>query len=113
MKTPNASGCRGRSSCSIVVLTVYDPVAVCSGERQVPLLQAAADLGIAVIASASLMQGQLARGLPNKVREAFPDLRTDAQCAVAFVRGFPTVTAALVGMKSPEHLREQIHAVSR
>jgi len=84
-----------------------------SGERQVPLLQAAADLGIAVIASASLMQGQLARGLPNKVREAFPDLRTDAQCAVAFVRGFPTVTAALVGMKSPEHLREQIHAVSR
>ena len=84
-----------------------------SGERQVPLLQAAADMGIAVIASASLMQGQLAKGLPNKVREAFPNLRTDAQCAVAFVRGFPTVTAALVGMKSPDHLREQIHAVSR
>jgi len=84
-----------------------------SGERQVPLLQAAADLGIAVIASASLMQGQLARGLPAKVREAFPGLHSDAQCAVAFVRGFPTVTAALVGMKSPDHLREQIQAVTR
>jgi aryl-alcohol dehydrogenase-like predicted oxidoreductase len=79
----------------------------------VPLLQAAGELGITVIASAPLMQGQLTRGLPAKLAEAFPDLATDAQRAVAFVRSLPRVTAALVGMKGPHHLREQLQAVQR
>lgn len=79
----------------------------------VPLLQAATELGIAVIASAPLMQGQLVRGLPEKLAEAFPDLTTDAQRAVAFVRSLPRVTAALVGMKNPAHLAEQLAAVRR
>ena len=79
----------------------------------VPMLQAASELGIAVIASAPLMQGQLVRGLPDKLGEAFPDLASDAQRAVAFVRSLPRVTAALVGMKSPPHLREQLEAVER
>jgi len=78
----------------------------------VPLLQAAAELGMTVIASASLMQGQLTRGLPVKVQEAFPGLATDAQRAAAFVRGLPAVTTALIGMKSVAHLREQLAAVA-
>jgi aryl-alcohol dehydrogenase-like predicted oxidoreductase len=83
------------------------------GNAVVPLLQAAGELGITVIASAPLMQGQLTRGLPAKLAEAFPDLATDAQRALAFVRSLPRVTAALVGMKSPNHLREQLDAVKR
>ncbi|MEX1186309.1 MAG: aldo/keto reductase [Gemmatimonadaceae bacterium] len=83
------------------------------GKAVVPLLQAAGELGITVIASAPLMQGQLTSGLPAKLAEAFPDLATDAQRAVAFVRSLPRVTSALVGMKSPAHLREQLEAVQR
>ncbi len=82
------------------------------GNAVVPLLQAAGELGLTVIASAPLMQGQLTRGLPAKLAEAFPDLATDAQRAVAFVRALPRVTAVLVGMKSPAHLREQLEAVT-
>lgn len=83
------------------------------GNAVVPLLHAASELGVTVIASAPLMQGQLASGLPVKLAEAFPDLATDAQRAVAFVRSLPRVTAALVGMKSPPHLRGQLEAVGR
>lgn len=78
----------------------------------VPLLQAAAELGMTVIASASLMQGQLTHGLPAKVQEAFPELMSDAQRAAAFVRGLPAVTTALIGMKSAAHLEEQLAAVA-
>ena len=83
------------------------------GSAVVPLLQAASELGVAVIASAPLMQGQLTQGLPAKLAEAFPHLTTDAQRAVAFVRSLPRVTSALVGMKNPAHLREQLKAVDR
>ena len=83
------------------------------GTAVVPLLQAAAELGVAVITSAPLMQGQLARGLPAKLREAFPEATSDAQRAVSFVRSLPRVTTALVGMKTLSHLDEQIAAVSR
>jgi aryl-alcohol dehydrogenase-like predicted oxidoreductase len=83
------------------------------GNALVPLLQSANELGITVIASAPLMQGQLTSGLPAKLAEAFPDLATDAQRAVAFVRSLPRVTAALVGMRSPAHLREQLEGVTR
>lgn len=83
------------------------------GNALVSLLQAASELGVAVIASAPLMQGQLTRDLPAKLAEAFPTLETDAQRAVAFVRSLPRVTSALVGMKDPAHLREQLAAVKR
>ena len=77
---------------------------------RVPLLEAAAELGICVVASASLMQAQLTRALPPQLREVFPGLTTDAQRALAFVRSLPGVTAALVGMRSPAHLDENLGA---
>lgn len=77
--------------------------------RTVPLLHAAAELGIGVIASASLLQAQLTAGLPPQVHETFPGLTTDAQRALAFVRGLPVV-AALVGMRSAEHIDENLGA---
>lgn len=75
----------------------------------VSLVDLAAQLDIAVVASATLMQSQLAQNLPEPVRALFPDLDTDAQRAIAFVRSLP-VTAALVGMRSTAHLDENIAA---
>jgi aryl-alcohol dehydrogenase-like predicted oxidoreductase len=78
--------------------------------RQVPLLEAAAELGVSVIASASLMQSQLTHSLPTELAAAFPSLDTDAQRAIAFVRSLP-VAAALVGMRSLDHLAENLGAM--
>lgn len=77
--------------------------------RRVSFLEAASRLGIAVVASASLMQSQLSRGLPEALAAAFPSLETDAQRAIAFVRSLP-VSSALVGMRSLDHLRENLGA---
>lgn len=82
-----------------------------SSGRMAPLLEAALELGVAVVASATLMQAQLARGLPAQLAEAFPGLATDAQRAIAFVRSLPGVTSALVGMKHAAHLEENLGAV--
>ena len=73
------------------------------------LVDLATQLGVSVIASATLMQAQLARNLPGAVHALFPDLETDAQRAIAFVRSLP-VTTALVGMRSHTHLEENISA---
>ena len=73
------------------------------------LVDAAAQLEVAVVASASLMQSQLTHGLPTELAAAFPSLATDAQRAIAFVRSLP-VSAALVGMRSIEHLEENLGA---
>ena len=77
--------------------------------RRVSFLEAASKLGIAVVASASLMQSQLSRGLPEALAATFPSLETDAQRAIAFVRSLP-VSSALVGMRSLDHLRENLGA---
>jgi aryl-alcohol dehydrogenase-like predicted oxidoreductase len=70
------------------------------------ILQAAHAAGIAVCASASILQGQLAHRLPPIVGEAFPGLASDAQRAVQFVRSTPGIDVALVGMKSVAHVEE-------
>jgi len=77
--------------------------------KNLSALGLAAQLGVAVVASASLMQSQLASGLPAEVRAAFPALSTDAQRAIAFVRSLP-VSTALVGMKTQSHLDENLAA---
>jgi len=74
-------------------------------------LRAAVGFGIAVCASASLMQGRLARGLPSIMAQAFEGLTTDAQRALQFVRSAPGINVALVGMKSAEHVREMLQAL--
>lgn len=81
--------------------------------RIVPLLQATTELGISVIASATLMQSRLTAGLPDAVRDSFPTLRTDAQRAIAFVRSLPGVDCALVGMRSLDHVIENLGAAAR
>ncbi|MFL5562372.1 MAG: aldo/keto reductase [Gemmatimonadaceae bacterium] len=78
------------------------------GGRDRTALEAAAELGLAVVASASLMQSALAKSLPSAVRDALPRYDTDAQRALAFVRGAPGVTTALVGMRGAKHVAENI-----
>jgi len=76
--------------------------------RRKPLFEVAADMGIAAVASATLLQSRLARALPFELRGAFPNLRTDAQRALHFARSTPGVTAALVGMRTPAHVRDNL-----
>jgi len=79
-------------------------------DKLVPALDAAAALGLSVMASASLMQAQLTHDLPPSMRELFPSQRTDAQRAVSFVRALPGITSALVGMRSIAHLKENLES---
>ena len=72
----------------------------------VPMLRAAEHAGVYTMASASVMQGQLARGLPPELAAALPGLTTDAQRALQFVRSTPGVGTALVGMRSIAHVDE-------
>lgn len=72
-------------------------------------LEAAAQWGMTVYASASLLQGRVARNLPSHLREAFgPSLQTDAHRSLQFVRSTPGLTTALVGMKRQEHVEENM-----
>jgi aryl-alcohol dehydrogenase-like predicted oxidoreductase len=75
-------------------------------------LEAARAMHIAVCASASLLQGRLARGLPEMIAEVFEGLSSDAQRAIQFVRSTPGIDVALVGMKSASHVRDALAAAS-
>ena len=74
----------------------------------VSLLEAAKALGVTVVASASIMQGQVARDLPERIREPLGSLSTDAQTAIQFTRSTPGVTTALVGMSRRAHVEENL-----
>ena len=75
---------------------------------QVSLLEAAKALGVTVVASASIMQGKVARDLPERIREPLGSLSTDAQTAIQFTRSTPGVTTALVGMSRRAHVEENL-----
>ena len=74
------------------------------------MAEAAEALDVTLIASASLLQGQVARNLPPFVRQAF-GLQTDAECALQFARSSPGITTALVGMTRMEHVRANARLV--
>jgi aryl-alcohol dehydrogenase-like predicted oxidoreductase len=81
------------------------------GDEYVSVLQAAEALNVKVIASASILQGQVARGLPESVRESLGALATDAQTGIQFGRSAPGITTALVGMSSLSHVEENLQLV--
>jgi aryl-alcohol dehydrogenase-like predicted oxidoreductase len=74
----------------------------------VSLLEAAKALGVTVVASASIKQGEVARGLPERIREPLGSLSTDAQTAIQFTRSTPGVTTALVGMSQRANVEENL-----
>jgi aryl-alcohol dehydrogenase-like predicted oxidoreductase len=81
---------------------------VLSGQKTV--MEAADELGIKLIASASLLQGQVAQNLPGFVAEAL-GLQNDAERALQFARSAPGITAALVGMSRTAHVEANARLV--
>ncbi len=79
--------------------------------EQVSVIEAASALAITIVASASILQGRVARGLPDHIREPLGSLATDAQTGIQFVRSTPGITTALVGMSSLEHVDENLQLV--
>ena len=75
---------------------------------RVSVLEAARAFGVTVMASASIFQGKVARGLSEEIREPLGSLATDAQTAIQFVRSTPGITTALVGMSSRSHVEENL-----
>jgi aryl-alcohol dehydrogenase-like predicted oxidoreductase len=80
------------------------------GETRVPAVGAASKLGITLVASAAMLQGQLSRNLPPFVTNAL-GMKTDAERALQFVRSTPGITTALVGMSRAEHVRANLSLV--
>jgi aryl-alcohol dehydrogenase-like predicted oxidoreductase len=76
--------------------------------KAMPVLQAADQLGLTVMASASLLQGKLAMNVPLHIRETFGGLTTDAMTSLQFVRSTPGITSALVGMSTADHVVENM-----
>src|SRR5947209_7848633 len=81
-------------------------------DKRVPLLRVAQAHRLMVFSSASLLQGQLSRGMPDELAQWFPGFETDAQRALQFVRSTPGITCALVGMSRPEHVEENLATAS-
>jgi aryl-alcohol dehydrogenase-like predicted oxidoreductase len=81
--------------------------------RPESVLQQAARLGVAVVASASLLQSRVLDEMPDQVAELLPGLATAAQRAIQFTRSTPGISIALVGMGQPEHVRENLGVARR
>jgi aryl-alcohol dehydrogenase-like predicted oxidoreductase len=73
----------------------------------------AVELGITVIASASILQSRLSRGLPDEAKSAIPGFETDAQRSIQFVRSYPGIASALVGMSSARHVEENLAVLGK
>jgi aryl-alcohol dehydrogenase-like predicted oxidoreductase len=69
---------------------------------------AACELGVSVMCSASILQGKLAHSVPFHIREILGKPMTDALAAIQFVRSTPNVTTALVGMSRAAHVEENM-----
>lgn len=72
------------------------------------VLDAARELGITAVASASILQAKLARDLPPEMDTALPGLAGDAQRAIQFSRSAPGITTSLVGMGRRAHVEENL-----
>ncbi len=81
------------------------------GDKTKTMMEAAGELGITLIASASLLQGQVAQNLPAFVAEAF-GLENDVERALQFARSSPGITTALVGMSRVAHVETNTQLVS-
>ena len=79
--------------------------------KTLAMVQAVRPLGITLVASAALLQGQLTRTLPAQMAQVL-GLSNDAERALQFVRSVPGVTTALVGMSRVEHVRANLALLS-
>jgi aryl-alcohol dehydrogenase-like predicted oxidoreductase len=77
------------------------------GSRAMPMVQAARALGITLVTSAALLQGQLTKNLPAFIGDAL-NLKTNSALALQFARSVPGLTTALVGMSKTEHVKANL-----
>lgn len=76
-----------------------------------PFLAAAHEMGIHIMASASLMQARILGNLPPQT-DAFAPGESDAVKALNYVRSAPGVDIALCGMKELAHVDENLRLAS-
>jgi len=74
-------------------------------------VQAARALGITLVTSAALLQGQLTQNLPPYIGAAL-GLKSNSLQALQFARSAPGVTTALVGMSRAEHVRANLEVIT-
>jgi Predicted oxidoreductases (related to aryl-alcohol dehydrogenases) len=72
------------------------------------VLEAARELGVSVMCSASILQGRLVHSVPLEIRQTLGNPTTDAMTSIQFVRSTPGVTTALVGMSRSIHVEENM-----
>jgi aryl-alcohol dehydrogenase-like predicted oxidoreductase len=77
------------------------------GGKTLSMVQAARELGITLIASASLLQSHLIGKVSPTIHDTL-GLQDDLECALQFVRSAPGITTALVGMKRVEHVKANL-----
>jgi aryl-alcohol dehydrogenase-like predicted oxidoreductase len=78
--------------------------------KTMPMVQAARDLGINLVTSAALLQGQLTKNLPPFIHSALK-LKKESELALQFARSVPGLTTALVGMSRVEHVQANLALV--
>jgi aryl-alcohol dehydrogenase-like predicted oxidoreductase len=76
------------------------------------LLVQAPELGVAVVASGTLSQGNLTDGLPAQLRQAL-GADTDAEAALQFTRSATNLTTALIGMGRKEHVTANCRSMEK
>ncbi|HUJ30660.1 MAG TPA: aldo/keto reductase [Candidatus Acidoferrum sp.] len=74
-------------------------------------VQAGRALGVTLVSSAALLQGQLTKSLPPYIGAAL-GLDTNSALALQFARSSPGVTTALVGMSHVEHAKANLSLVA-
>ena len=75
--------------------------------KTLAMVQAGRALGITLVSSAALLQGQLTRNLPAAMRSAW-GMQSDSALALQFARSAPGITTALVGMSQIGHVEDNL-----
>jgi aryl-alcohol dehydrogenase-like predicted oxidoreductase len=75
--------------------------------KTLAMVQAGRALGITLISSAALLQGQLTKNLPAAMRNAW-GMQSDSALALQFARSAPGITTALVGMSQIGHVQNNL-----
>jgi aryl-alcohol dehydrogenase-like predicted oxidoreductase len=78
--------------------------------KTMAMVQAGRGLGITLITSAALLQGQLTRNLPAQMHAAW-GIQKDSTLALQFARSAPGVTTALAGMSQIKHVQQNLELV--
>ena len=78
----------------------------------VPLAEAAATLGITLVASASMLQADLLRRIKTRTLSRFPGVASAAHLCLRFNRAVPGITTSLVGMSNPDHVADNLGAAT-